>query len=86
MIANVGGAVVWIVTVLLIALGLPPPLTVAVFVTVAGALATLTGIEIGGYWVPPPFNASDRVHWTNAPVKVLQSQPVPAGVPTVKSA
>ena len=48
-IVNPGNVEVWIVTVLLVALALPPPLTVAVFITVAGAVATLTGIVIAGY-------------------------------------
>jgi len=47
-IANAGVVVVLTVTVLLIAATLPPPLTVAAFATVAGALATLTGIVIDG--------------------------------------
>jgi len=80
-----GGVAVPTVTVLLIAVALPPPLTVAVFVTVAGALATLTGISIGGYCAPPPFKASLRLQPTNAPEEALQSHPDPAGVPTVKS-
>src|SRR6185295_606022 len=82
---NPGGIVVFTFTVLLIAVALPPPLTVAVFVTVAGALATLTGISIGGYCAPPPFKASLRLQPTNAPEEALQSHPDPAGVPTVKS-
>ena len=48
-IANAGEVVVFTVTVLLTAVALPPPLTVAVLVSVAGAWATLTGIVIDGY-------------------------------------
>src|SRR6185295_10729922 len=84
-IVSVGGVVVFTVTALLVPVGLPPPLTVAVFVTVAGALTTLTGIAMDGYCAPPPFRASARLQRTTAPEDALQSHPVPAGVPKVKS-
>jgi len=84
-IAKAGGVVVFKVTVLLVAVAAPPPLTVAVFVTVVGALATLTGIEIGGYCAPPPLKTSVRLQRTIAPEVAEQSQPVPAGVPIVRS-
>ena|SRR6185295_1962140 len=84
-IVSAGGVVVFTVTVLLVVVALPPPLTVAVFVTVAGAFATLTGIVIGGYCVPPPFRASARLQRATAPEDALQSHPVPVGVPKVKA-
>jgi len=84
-IVNPGPVVVFKVTVLLVTVALPPPLTVAVFVTVAGAFATLTGIVIGGYCVPPPFRASARLQRATAPEDALQSHPVPVGVPKVKA-
>ena len=84
-IDNAGPVVVFTITELLVAVALPPPLTAAVFVTVAGAVTTMTGITIDGYCAPPPLNASVRVHRTFAPEDVLQSHPVPAGVPTAKA-
>src|SRR6185295_7443625 len=84
-IVNPGVVVAFTVTVLLVALALPPPLTVAVFVTVAGAFATLRGTVIDGYCVEPPFKASLRLQRTTAPEVAEQSQPVPTGVPIVRS-
>src|SRR6185295_14031466 len=78
-IVSAGGVVVFTVTVLLVAVALPPPLTVAVFVTVAGALTTLMGTTIDGYCAPPPFRASARLQRTSGPEVALQSHPVPAG-------
>jgi len=84
-IVNKGGFVVFTVTVLLVAVALPPPLTVAVLITADGAVATLTGIAISGYCVPPPLRASARLQRATAPEDALQSHPVPVGVPRIKS-
>jgi|SRR6185295_16425895 len=84
-IVNKGGFVVFTVTVLLVAVALPPPLTVAVFDTVAGALTTLTGTTIDGYCAPPPLKTSVRLQRTTAPEDAVQFQPAPVAVPKVRS-